>query len=223
MPLYTRILAAFLRLFFKLLYHQFSWTYDWVAASVSLGRWKDWVMAVPAYLEGPRVLEIGHGPGHLQVALHSKGIQTFGLDESAQMATQAYRRLKRSNFTPLLARGYAQSLPFPSETFQQVVATFPSEYIAHPLTISEIYRTLKPGGKLVLLPIAWITGQRRFDKLAAWLFRFTKQAPILRGRSAAAWLTQPLEQAGFELKVDQLHLAGSLLLLIQAVKPGSKS
>ena len=55
-----------LRFFFYLLYHSFAFAYDLVAASVSLGRWKDWVLSVVPFIEGNRVLEIGHGPGHLQ-------------------------------------------------------------------------------------------------------------------------------------------------------------
>jgi len=78
--------------FFNLLYHPFAWTYDLVAAIVSLGRWQDWLMQAMPYLSG-RVLEIGFGPGHLQVALNEAGMQAFGLDESRQMGRQARRRL----------------------------------------------------------------------------------------------------------------------------------
>ena len=91
LPAGYRYLAASLNTFFHLLYHQFAWTYDWVAAIVSLGRWKDWISATLPYLDGPLVLEIGHGPGHLQVALQAKGIQAVGLDASAQMGRQADR------------------------------------------------------------------------------------------------------------------------------------
>ena len=34
-----------MRLFFRLLYHPFAWTYDGVASAVSMGRWKRWVLA----------------------------------------------------------------------------------------------------------------------------------------------------------------------------------
>ncbi len=62
-------MKTLLRFFFRLLYHQFAFTYDLVAATVSLGRWKDWVLSVVPFIEGTRILEIGHGPGHLQRAL----------------------------------------------------------------------------------------------------------------------------------------------------------
>ena len=82
-----RLVLFLLRSFFFVLYHQFAWTYDLVAATVSLGRWKDWVRSALPYLSG-RVLEIGFGPGYLQLSLFELGIPAFGLDESRQMARQ---------------------------------------------------------------------------------------------------------------------------------------
>jgi len=57
-----------------------------------------------------------------------------------------------------------------------VAATFPSEYIFEPQTLAEIRRVLRPGGKLVIIPSAWITGQGWLEQLAAELFRVTGQA-----------------------------------------------
>jgi ubiquinone/menaquinone biosynthesis C-methylase UbiE len=57
------------KLGFHLLYHQFAFTYDAVAWFVSLGQWQAWGQAALKRVRGPRVLEIGHGPGHLLIAL----------------------------------------------------------------------------------------------------------------------------------------------------------
>ena len=62
-------MRTFMRFVFYLLYHPFAFAYDLVAAAVSLGRWKKWVLSVVPFLEGNQILEIGHGPGHLQSAL----------------------------------------------------------------------------------------------------------------------------------------------------------
>jgi hypothetical protein len=35
-----------MRVIFYLLYHPFAFTYDLVAAAVSLNRWKDWVFSI---------------------------------------------------------------------------------------------------------------------------------------------------------------------------------
>ncbi len=92
---YSRLYSSFFNHFFKLLYHQFAWSYDWVSGAVSLGNWNSWTRAALPYLQGPRVLELGFGPGHLQVALQKREIWSVGIDESWQMASQAVLRLKQ--------------------------------------------------------------------------------------------------------------------------------
>src|SRR6266516_4930630 len=89
----TSLVNTILRLFFRLLYHQFAFTYDLVAATVSFNRWKSWVMSVIQFIEGKRILEIGHGPGHLQRLLLSRNLFAIGIDESAQMGRLAKRNL----------------------------------------------------------------------------------------------------------------------------------
>lgn len=206
-----RLMLRFLRTFFRLLYNPFAWTYDFVAASVSLGMWKSWVLSTLPYIEGPRVLELGHGPGHLQLALHHRGLWAAGLDRSPQMGRIAIRRLRKAGYAAGLVNGYAQNLPFPSRAFSTVVATFPTEYIADPLTLAEIRRVLSPGGRLIILPVAWITGQAIPHRLAAWLFRFTGQAP--------GWdesFADPFRKAGFDVRVERIQKRSASLLLILA-------
>ncbi|MBN2501330.1 MAG: class I SAM-dependent methyltransferase, partial [Anaerolineales bacterium] len=144
--LLIRFLSFFMQVFFDLLYHQMAWTYDLVAATVSLGRWNDWVYCILPDLTGSNILELGHGPGHLQKSMKRADTHVFGLDQSRQMGRIASRRLRRAGLPVSLVNGVAQSQPFPAQTFQQVVATFPSEYIVDPLTLAEIYRILAPGG-----------------------------------------------------------------------------
>src|SRR5512135_1407430 len=94
------VLRGFLRFFFWHFYHGFAWTYDFVASAVSIGRWNDWILCTLPYVRGNRVLEIGHGPGHLQVNLRrSKPGLNIGLDESPQMGRIARRRLQAAGCT----------------------------------------------------------------------------------------------------------------------------
>lgn len=227
-------MKTLLRIFFYLLYHQFAFAYDLVAAVVSFNRWKDWVMSVLPFIEGKRVLEIGHGPGHLQRALISRGMLVVGIDESIQMGRLAKRNLKRAflsqtQITPLsnvspqpaypqesLTRGLAQHLPFPDETFDTVVATFPAEYIFDPETLIETRRVLKPGGKFVILPGATITGRGIVDRLLAWIFRVTGETPpdlsqILRERSQ-----ERFAKTGFHVGVHEITLKSSLVFIMLA-------
>jgi ubiquinone/menaquinone biosynthesis C-methylase UbiE len=211
-----RLIQTLLRPVFFLLYHQFAWTYDIVAAVVSLGRWQEWVRTAIPHLSG-RILEIGFGPGHLQASLVDKNLSTFGLDESPQMCRRASRRLKRRGVIPKLARGYAQHLPFSTEAFNSVVATFPSEYIFDLYTLRGIRRVLLPGGDLVIIPTAWITGRRMVEQLAAWVFRVTGEAPG-KPRDLPAAIKTQIVHAGFDVISEIVEINGSQILLIVAKK-----
>lgn len=209
------LLPALLRIFFQLLYHQFAWTYDLVAAAVSLGRWKGWVLSALPWLEG-RVLEVGYGPGHLQMALHERGLTLFGLDESRQMARQARRRLRRNGISGNLVRALARQIPFPGGSFETVVATFPAEYIFDADVLAQIQRVLVPGGRLVILPSAWITGKGRLERLAAWLFKVTGQAGEI-GRLLPG-MRKRLREGGFVVHHELMEYPGSRVLVLIGTK-----
>ena len=211
----TLITKAF-TFFFRLLYHSFAWSYDWVAAIVSVGQWNQWVLSAIPYLEGPRILELGFGPGHLQSAMLQRGYQVFGLDESPQMIKLAYSRLVYLNGyakIPGLCRGRAQALPYPSDSFDNVIATFPSPYIVDPLTLVEIYRVLAPGGKVLIVLSAEFTSAKTLHRAAAWLFKATGQAT-----QDVTPFTQRIRAAGFTTRTVRHNLASSQVLLIEAMK-----
>jgi ubiquinone/menaquinone biosynthesis C-methylase UbiE len=101
-----------------------------------------------------------------------------------------------------------------SDTFHQIAAIFPTEFIADPNTLSEIYRVLLPGGEVIVLLTAWIKGKSPSERLASWLFHFTGQAP--------EWTDQflePILKSGFQTRVEQLTVQSSVLLVIRAQKP----
>jgi ubiquinone/menaquinone biosynthesis C-methylase UbiE len=208
-----RALITLLRFFFKLLYHQFAWTYDWVASIVSLGSWQKWVTSVLPSLDGPRTLEIGFGPGHLQVALSHKEITVFGLDESFQMAKVAHERLSKLGLRGNLIRGDAKTLPFSDTCFHQVVMTFPDEYILNPTSLTEIHRVLVNSGVAIMLPLAWITGQKPLERLAAWVNRVAGEAPDWNEKSL-----EPLKQAGFNISWEFINFDTSKILVIRMLK-----
>ena len=209
----NRLISTLLRFFFYLLYGSLAWTYDWVAGFVSQGLWQEWVLEVAADCHGPKVLELGHGPGHLQKALYEKGIWICGIDSSRQMGRLAHKRLKKSGLEPNLVNGFAQYLPFASGSFAQVVATFPTEYIVDACTLKEVRRVLKLGGELVVMPVAWITGKRFLERAAAYLFHVTGQAPEWDDRAL-----DPVRETGFKVEIERRKLKSSELLIIHARK-----
>jgi ubiquinone/menaquinone biosynthesis C-methylase UbiE len=213
------IIRRFMRFFFNLLYHPFAWSYDFVAWTVSLGRWRDWVASVLPFVEGMRVLELGHGPGYLQRLLLDLNLFAVGLDESQQMGFLAKNHLRHIGYTKIrLARGLAQSLPFPAGAFGTVISSFPSEYIFDTQTLSETYRVLNNGGRFVVLPAAWITGQKLMERYAAGLFRVTGQAPSDPVDVIVERLKRPFEEVGFWVRIEQVEVKSSLVLIVIAEK-----
>ena len=217
MPLkssYKRWMLQGLRILFKLLYHQLAWAYDAIAWIVSFGMWKSWVFSVLPYIHGKNVLEIGHGPGHLLLKLRRAGYTVIGLDESKDMGRVVVRGMLSVGLDVLCVNGYAQFMPFQSNYFETACATFPSEYIFDTQTLSEIYRVLVPGGRLVILPTA------RFDD-AFFPGRFVARLFSIIGQQAQSddGYTKLLVASGF-LVSTQIHpLAHSSTMIIIAIKP----
>jgi ubiquinone/menaquinone biosynthesis C-methylase UbiE len=205
-----KLIQRFMRIFFDLLYHPFAFTYDLVAATVSFGRWKDWVYSIIPFIEGTRVLELGHGPGHLQRTLLDRGLVAVAMDESAPMGTLAKRRLGGSH---KLTRALAQKIPFASESFASVVSTFPSEYIFDMQTLSEAYRVLRSSGRLIVLLAAWPK-----NPLLAWLFKVTGQSPSDAYQSIKSKIKEVLAQANFKSEIQIVEVKSGNLLVVIARK-----
>ena len=209
-----RLIARFLEFFFHHLYHGLAFTYDLVAWMVSFGHWIEWTKTVIPHIRGTRLLELGHGPGHLQRILRDRGLTAFGLDESSQMSRLARRRLLQSGYAhPNLTRGLGQALPFAAESFDSVVATFPAPYIAEAQTLSEARRVLRNGGRLIVLPAAWPK-----NRILRWLYQVTGESPAEGADILKEKVIALLSRAGFEAHVESLDLKSSELLLILAQK-----
>ena len=208
------LLARFLQFFFHHLYHGFAFAYDLVAAVVSFGQWIEWTKATLPFIEGTRVLELGHGPGHLQRILLDRGLDAFGLDESSQMSRLTHRHILQSGYAQThLARGVGQALPFASGSFDSIVATFPAPYIAEARTLSEARRVLRNGGRFIVLIAAWPK-----SRILHWVYRVTSQSPaegvaILKEKVEAL-----LAHAGFKADAQIVEVKSASLLMVVAEK-----
>ena len=195
-------------------------------------------MSVIPFIEGKRILEIGHGPGHLQRVLLSRNLVVVGIDESAQMGRLAKRNLTRRSFSqsPIkpsnvtsaskiaslyypaytqinLTRGVAQRLPFPNESFDTIVSTFPTEYITDPSTLAEVRRCLSSKGRVIVLPVVLPK-----NSFLDWLFKVTHQSPTETMEVVKSRLKEPFIAAGFEAEIKTLDVKSGILLIVLAKK-----
>ena len=205
-------MRTILRIFFQFLYHQFAFTYDLVAATVSFGHWKNWILEVVPFIEGTRTLEIGHGPGHLQRILLSRGLVAVAIDESASMSRLAKHNTDGS---ARLTRGLAQHLPFCNEAFDTIIATFPTEYFTDPQTLSEVKRCLSDGGRFVVLPAAMPK-----NWFLAWLFKVTGQASSDAVKIVREKLEEPFIESNFDVETHIIERNSGTLIVIVAKRNG---
>ncbi len=170
-----RLWRAFLRFFFRLLYNRLAWSYDLVAWLVSLGHWRAWGRATLHHLTGQVILELGHGPGHLLVALEERDFRPVGVDLSPRMVRQAQSRLRNAGQPVPLVHARTQALPFRDLAFDTIVATFPTDFILDPATLHEVTRSMRGEGRLVVAVGARFEGEGLIATFLSWLYQVTGQ------------------------------------------------
>ncbi|MCP4426968.1 MAG: methyltransferase domain-containing protein [Chloroflexi bacterium] len=204
-----------IRFGFRLLYNELAWTYDAVSWLVSLGDWRAWQLAALPFVAGRDVLEIGHGPGHMLLALAEAGHSVVGLDLSPYMGRQAARRLQKAGAKERLIRGDIANLPLVDATFDTVLATFPTDYIADPVVLAAVKRVLREDGRFLIIPGARLTGTKWLHRFIEWLYAVTGQ----RETDAASQAIQQLfNEAGFRIEIEEIQLARSAVTLLIAQK-----
>lgn len=214
-------MRTLLRFVFRLLYYEMAWTYDGVSWLVSMGQWRTWQRAALPHLHGRKILELAHGTGNMLLDTRALGFEPTGIDFSPVMGRLARQKLRRHGLAEAipLARARVQALPFPSATFDSLLATFPTEFIVDPAAIHEFQRVLKTGGRLVFVPAARVTGLGLPDRFADWLFRVT-------GQSSTTWyapLLKRYEAAGFITRLEAVTLSRSVVNVVVAEKADTHS
>lgn len=172
-----RVWARLVAFGFRLLYNEMAFTYDAVSYVVSLGDWRAWQFAVFNFLPPPpaRILELAHGTGHVQHRLIAMGYQAVGLDLSRAMGRITQRRLRRAGLNASLVRGRGEALPFPNQTFDAVVCTFPTRFIFEPTTLAECGRVLIPTGAFVVVLNGVLTHKGAVERLIDRAYAVTGQ------------------------------------------------
>jgi ubiquinone/menaquinone biosynthesis C-methylase UbiE len=200
------------KLGFHLLYHQFAFTYDAVAWFVSLGQWQLWGCTALKRVRGQRVLEIGHGPGHLLITLARSGHHPIGIDLSSDMISLARKNIRRAGVNAPQVQCRAQALPFRAGTFDSVVSTFPTDYIADRATLREVQRVTNEQGRLIVVVGAQLIGRAPSKVFIEWLYRITGQRDTKFDEGSI------FEQLGMPARIETETVGASLMTLIVADK-----
>jgi ubiquinone/menaquinone biosynthesis C-methylase UbiE len=226
--LFFMVWTRLLRFGFRLLYNELAWTYDVVSWLVSLGDWRAWQRVALPFVKGPVVLEIGHGPGHMLLALSAAGYQLIGLDLSHQMGRLAQKRLRQSPTAVSLIRGNVESIPLAAANFNTVLAIFPTEYVVSSATLANVNRVLKENGRFVIVPEGHLTGHTLIHRFIEWLYTITGQRsdPFAVDDSSHFWPAHPIWQpiveqfteAGFRLEIEPVQLSRSAVTVLIAYK-----
>lgn len=218
------------RLGFHLLYNEMAWSYDAVSWLASLGAWQAWQQTALPYVQGQRVLEIAHGPGHILLALEAEGYEMIGLDLSPAMGRLAQRRLDKAGVAANLVRGRVQALPFAANHFDTVLSTFPTAFIGERETMREAGRVLRPGGRFLIVPEGHLSGGGLLERFINWLYVITGQRSgefavdeaNYWPAASARWqrFRQEMEAAGFSVEVVHVGLERGGATVLIATRDG---
>jgi SAM-dependent methyltransferase len=141
---------------------------------------------------GPRVADIGCGPGRVAAFLVSQGLDAIGIDTSPTMLVEA----RRAHPDIVFAEGCLDDLPFTTgELFGAVcwysIIHTPAERLVD--AFEELNRVLKPGGQLLLaFQAGGGEGVHRMDAHGTGL-------PLTSYRHEVNHVTRGLEEAGFDV------------------------
>lgn len=143
--------------------------YDWwsrhprafrlLYAASFLGRESEFRSRAEAALrlgDGDTVLEVGYGPGNSFETLHGEvgeSGRVIGVDASTGMTERGYFRAEQAGWSSVhVLQADGERLPIESRSISAAYAAMSLSAIPDPeRAVREIYRSLEPGGRLVVL------------------------------------------------------------------------
>lgn len=118
---------------------------------IHLSNWHKEALQLCGELYNKKVLEVGCGQGDFTFFLHDKGADITGSDFSGFAVEKAIERNKVRKSAADFVVADAHSLPFENNVFDLVFSCECLEHVHDPQkALNELYRVLKPGGKVIL-------------------------------------------------------------------------
>ncbi|MFZ3223684.1 MAG: bifunctional demethylmenaquinone methyltransferase/2-methoxy-6-polyprenyl-1,4-benzoquinol methylase UbiE [Rugosibacter sp.] len=208
--------------------------------SVGLHRlWKKFTIAVAAPRKGERVLDVAGGTADLSAAFAKRvgvtsatGGQVWLTDINNAMLTVGRDRLLNEGIMVPVTQCDAEKLPFPDNYFDIVSVAFGLRNMTNKSqALGEMYRVLRPGGRLLVLEFSkvWAPLEKAYDlysfKILPWLGKkiagdadsYRYLAESIRMHPDQATLKNILEQVGFD-QVDVFNLSAGVVALHRGYK-----
>ena len=197
--------------------------------------WKTFTIGRAQVRPGARVLDIAGGTGDLAKAMARKAGPTGEVwltDINESMLAVGRDRLLDAGLALPTALADAEKLPFPDRYFDRVTVAFGLRNMTHKdRALAEMYRVLRPGGKLLVLEFSriWKPLAPVYDayslKVLPWLGRriaddadsYRYLAESIRMHPDQATLAAMLRTAGFA-RVEVFNLTAGVVALHEGVR-----
>ena len=136
--------------------------FDWGKVSADYAKYRDIypqefyqkILDLGLCKDGQKVLDLGTGTGVLPRNMYPYGAKWVGTDISEEQIQQAK---KLSAGMDIAYDAVAtENIDFPAESFDVITACQCFWYFDHERVMPNLYRMLKPGGKLLVLYMAWL-------------------------------------------------------------------
>ncbi|WP_289048159.1 bifunctional demethylmenaquinone methyltransferase/2-methoxy-6-polyprenyl-1,4-benzoquinol methylase UbiE [uncultured Carboxylicivirga sp.] len=132
--------------------------YDFLNHFLSMGIDKIWrkrAINLLKDIEQPLILDVATGTGDLALEANRRlGCKVVGVDISVEMLKVAEEKIKKRNLENVISvqEGDSENLPFENDSFDAVMVAFGVRNFENlNKGLSDMARTLKPGGKMVVL------------------------------------------------------------------------
>ena len=219
-------------------FHSVASRYDLMNDVMSAGLhrlWKRFTIESSGVLPGNRVLDIAGGSGDLS-RLFAKKVGKLGqvilTDINASMLAVGRDRMLDEGLAVPAAQCDAEKLPFPDNYFDCVSVAFGLRNMTHKdRALKEMYRVIKPGGRLLVLEFSqvWKPLQPAYDTYSFKLLpvmgkllandaeSYRYLAESIRMHPDQETLKQMMQEAGFD-KVDYHNLTAGVVALHKGFK-----
>lgn len=157
---------------------------------------------------GESVLDVGCGTGEvtLLAKTRAKAGKVYGIDPAPEMIAAARKKAGHKGLDIEFRVGVIESLPFPDASIDVVTSSLMMHHLPEDLKargLTEIYRVLKPGGRLLIADFMRPTG----SFINHLFIAFTRHRGL---KSGVEDLERLLKQAGF----NQITQADEQVLII---------